>query len=119
MIGKFFTKHIKTSLLKSLLNTFLNLSIKSRDFHLINSHLDHYILKMSDNRQTGNRRSYVWDYIDEKSLNIETRKVKCRVCNESVHFDNNTTSTLIYHLRTKHNITAKTNVEMNEDSNGT
>ena len=59
------------------------------------------------------KRSYVWLFFDQNSINKIEQNVYCKRCQTKVIFDSTSTSTLIYHLSHVHNI-YKHNYKTNE-----
>jgi hypothetical protein len=59
------------------------------------------------------KRSYVWLFFDQNSINKIEQNVYCKRCQTKVFFDSASTSTLIYHLSHVHNI-HKHNYKTNE-----
>lgn len=50
----------------------------------------------------GRRRSKAWQHFD---VNIETRSAFCKVCNQKLSYNNNSTSNLLNHLKLVHSAT--------------
>jgi hypothetical protein len=57
------------------------------------------------------KRSFLWNFYD-KPVNSSIKAVKCVKCFKEVKYENNSTKTLIYHLKQEHN-TTKNNFKCN------